>query len=129
MNNIFSSILLLISLMFSGCATLFGGGGHQHIYINGNTDKNMKAVVRYSDGSGIKHVSIPGKVLVDRKEQDIVIESTGNEFDTYIVASELNPYFVPNFLGSLFGFISTTVDSSSGAMWVYDEAVIVNEKY
>ncbi|MEA2017420.1 MAG: hypothetical protein U9N59_03135 [Campylobacterota bacterium] len=128
MNKIFFTGLLLINLMFSGCATLFGGGGQQNIYISGNTDKKMKATVKHSDGSGSQYLSIPGTVSINRKKQDVVIESADKEFDTYIVESEMNPYFVPNFLGSYFGFTSTTVDVASGAIWMYDEHVIVNEK-
>jgi len=127
MKKIFT-ISFFIVIIFNGCATLFGGGGQQAIYVSGNTDKNMKATVKYSDGSRSQYVTIPETIFVNRKQQDLIIESTDDEFDTYIVASELNPYFVPNFLGSIFGFTSTAIDLQNGAMWSYDESVIVNEQ-
>ena len=127
-NKIFLITVLLLSITFSGCATLFGGGGQQTIHVSGNTDKKMKAVMKYSDGSDSRELLIPKKVYISRKKQDIIIESPDNKFDTYIVESKLNPYFVPNFLGSIFGLTSTTVDASSGAMWSYDNSVILNEK-
>lgn len=126
MKIIFISSLIVI--LFNGCATLFGGGGQQTINVSGNTDKKMKAIIKYSDGSHNQYVSIPSRVFVNRKKQDLIIESTENEFDTYIVASELNPAFVPNFLGGIFGFTSTAIDAQTGAMWHYDDSVIVNEK-
>jgi hypothetical protein len=105
------------TVFFSGCATLLGGGGAQSISIN--SDKPLKASLKYTDGTGIQYFTTPATVRVDRRSKDIVIESKDDKFNPYTVKSELNPWFFGNIIFG--GVLGSTTDSISGAAWRYDE--------
>ena len=125
--------VLLAALIFSGCATLLGGGGQQIISVNSDSEHPMKATLSYEDGSSLQHISIPGTTIVQRKAKDIKIVSKDNEFQPVTVDNNLNAAFVANILGFGFFPLSSTTDAASGAMWKYDEIVTVhtskNEQY
>jgi len=115
---------LVSAVMFSGCATILGGGSKQTISINSTS--NMKATMKYSDGSGVQHFNTPATLNVDRKSKDIVLTSDNDEFQTTNVKSNINPWFFGNIIFG--GLIGSTTDSVGGAAWKYDEVVNVAKK-
>lgn len=116
-------------IMFSGCATLFGGGGKQTISINSDSTKRMKAVVSYTDNSSPQYLAIPGTVTVKRTNKDIIVKSQNKDFKPIKIKKNINGWFWANILGAPAGTLfSSTTDYASGAMWKYDEAVTVHEK-
>ena len=119
--------LSIVSIMlFSGCASILGGGTKQTVSISRDSNKRMKAVVTYSDGSKPQYLTIPGTITMVRANKDLKIESKEQEFQPVIIEKELNPFFWGNILfGYTFPVFSTT-DAVSGAMWKYDEAVILH---
>lgn len=128
MNKKILIVLPLVgAFMFSGCATLFGGGGKQTVSVN--SDKPMKATIAYADGSTPQYITTPATVSVERKNQDLKISSEANEFETKTVEKSVNGWFWVNILGAPAGtFLSSTTDAASGAMWKYDETVNISAK-
>jgi len=59
--------------MFSGCATILGGGNSQTVSINSN--KPVKGVMKYADGKGTQYFTAPATLNVDRRSKDIVLTS------------------------------------------------------
>ncbi|WP_419673206.1 hypothetical protein [Aliarcobacter butzleri] len=71
---------ILGAIMFSGCATILGGGNQQTISIN--SDKPMKGKLVYEDGKGEQYFTTPATVNVDRRSKDIILSSDNDEFST-----------------------------------------------
>jgi hypothetical protein len=61
------SSIVAASVMFSGCATILGGGTTQTISINSSS--NMKGTMKYSDGSGTQYFTTPATLIVNRKSK------------------------------------------------------------
>jgi hypothetical protein len=126
--NMKKSLLIAIPLvsmvMFSGCATILGGGNTQTVSLN--SSKPMKGTMTYEDGKGLQHFTTPTTLTVERRSKDIILESKDNEFDKTTVKSEMNPWLLGNIIFG--GFIGSTTDSVGGAAWKYDETVNLSEK-
>ena len=120
---------LVSVVMFSGCATLFGGGGKQTISVSSDSDKRMKAVISYADGSSPQYLTVPGTVTIKRTNKNIIVKSKNNDFEQTTIKKDVNGWFWANILGLPYGTVlSSTTDYASGAMWTYDEAITVHEK-
>ena len=116
--------VLAITAFMSGCASIIKGN-NQNVNISTSNGKQAEAIV--STASGQQTVTLPTSVSVKTDNKDIVVtvkESNCNNSSTAVVPSRLHPWFWGNIItGGLFG---STTDSVSGAMWRYDESVIVN---
>lgn len=121
-NKVILMSLLAASVMFSGCATLLGGGGSQTININSN--KPAKGSLSYTDGEGVQYFTAPATLNVDRRNKDILIKSDDDKFHATTVKSNINPWFWGNIV--LGGLIGSTTDSISGAAWKYQETVTIS---
>lgn len=122
--NIYIAISLASVMIFSGCATILGGGTKQTISIN--SDKPMKGTMTYADGSGVQNFTTPATLNVERKTDDIKLASVNGEFDDVQIKSDLNPWFLGNLIFG--GLPGSTTDSVGGAAWKYDETVNLNTK-
>jgi hypothetical protein len=118
------AISLASAVLFSGCATILGGGNKQTISIN--SSKPMKGTMTYSDGSGMQHFTTPATLNVERKNKEIKLASNDEEFDTANLKNEINPWFWGNIIFG--GLIGSTTDSVGGAAWKYDETINLSEK-
>lgn len=112
------------AIMFSGCATILGGGNQQNISIN--SDKPMKGKLVYADGKGEQYFTTPATVKVDRRNQDIILSSENEEFDTKTQEPNMNGWFWGNIL--IGGLLGSTTDMAGGAAWKYDETVNLSSK-
>jgi len=113
------------TIMFSGCATLFGGGGQQSITINSSTP--MEGKLTYADGKGIqKNFTTPTTIIVERRSKDLKITSKNNDFEPVTVEKRMNSWVWGDILAT--SPLSTTTDAVSGAMWEYDENINLTEK-
>jgi len=117
---------LVSAFLFSGCATLIGGGAKQTLSISSDSSKRMKAIIKYSDGSSPQYLAIPGTVIIKRQNKSLIVESVNHDFQSQIIQQEFNQLFWLNFFGSYGGPFSSTTDYISGAIWQYDEAIIVH---
>ncbi|MDD5371794.1 MAG: hypothetical protein PHO62_00025 [Sulfurimonas sp.] len=111
-------------IMFSGCATILGGGNQQTISVN--SSKPLKGEMKYSDGSGLQHFTSPATLSIERRSKDIVLTSSNGEFDSTTVKSDMNPWLLGNIIFG--GVIGSTTDSVGGAAWKYQEVVNLPEK-
>ena len=106
-------------VMFSGCATILGGGNSQTVSINSN--KPVKGTMEYADGKGKQYFTSPATLTVDRRSKDIILTSKDGNFQKTTVKSEINPWFLGNIIFG--GLIGSTTDSVGGAAWKYDDSV------
>jgi len=112
------------SVLFTGCATILGGGNNQTISINSSVP--MKGEMAYSDGTGTQYFTTPATLSVERKSKDVTLKSRNEEFTNKTVKADMNPWFLGNIIfGGLFG---STTDMAGGAAWKYDETVNLSEK-
>lgn len=119
------AIPLASTIVFSGCATLFGGGGQQSITIN--SSKPVEGKLTYDDGKGMqKNFTTPATIIVDRRNQNIKLTSKNSDFEPTTVEKKMNSWVWGDILAT--SPISTTTDAVSGAMWEYDETVELIEK-
>lgn len=115
---------ILSAIIFSGCATILGGGNQQTISIN--SDKPMKGKLVYADGKSEQYFTTPTTVNVDRRSQDIILSSENDEFSTKTQKSNMNGWFFGNIL--IGGLLGSTTDIVGGAAWKYDETVNLSSK-
>ncbi|RXJ96670.1 hypothetical protein CRU94_00725 [Arcobacter sp. AHV-9/2010] len=119
-NSKYVLVATLSSFIFSGCATLFGGGGDQVIYID--SDKPYKGKIYHIDQPFLSQdFTSPATVYVERRNKDIVIKSENGDFEEQIVNKKMNNWVWLDILAT--SPLSTTVDLVTGAAWKYDERV------
>lgn len=117
-------VTLIVAIVFSGCATLFGGGQKQTISIN--SDKPMKATLSYEDGSSPQYFTTPATLSVERKSKKVKIVSNNDEFEAVEIDNKVNGWFWVNILGAPGGtVISSITDAGTGSMWKYEDAITV----
>jgi len=90
---------LVSAIMFSGCATIFGGGGKQTISIKSN--KPLKASIGYSSDDNktateMQSFTTPANITIVRENKNLLIQSEDGEFKPVVVEKELNPWFWGN---------------------------------
>lgn len=122
--KILIALPLISAMLFSGCATILGGGNSQTVSIN--SSKQMKGTMKYEDGEGEQHFTTPATLSVERRSVDIILESKDEEFNQTTIESKMNPWFLGNIIFG--GLIGSTTDSVGGAAWKYDETVNISEK-
>ena len=118
------AIIILTSATLSGCASIMEGKS-QNINITTSNGQNVEATV-YTK-AGIQEVRLPHHFAVQKDSQDITVnvkEGRCNKETTTVVKSRLEPWFWGNILSG--GIIGSTTDSLTGAMWQYDDTVVVN---
>lgn len=115
---------IISTIIFTGCATILGGGNSQTISVN--SDKPMKGKIAYADGTGEQYFTTPATLNVERRSKDIIVSSNENEFQTTTQKSKMNNWFWGNIIFG--GLIGSTTDMAGGAAWKYDETVNVHAK-
>ena len=130
-----------IGIMMTGCATLFGGGANQAINIksdkemvvdiykvesiNKNVDEENKRKPKEPELVH-QNVTIPSSINVQRGNNDLLLKATNENCKEQRVEKKLNPWFWGDVVAT--SLLSTTVDAITGAMWEYDDNVIVECK-
>lgn len=121
------ALFTTVAIFFlSSCATV-SKGTTQTLNIMTTANKRTKATVTSSNGA--VSVLLPQAVSVRKSSKDLIITVEESECVpplTIITASHITPWFWGNVFGGLSGFLSSTTDSASGAMWEYDDNILVN---
>ena len=120
---------LIGAVMFSGCATLFGGGGKQQVMINSSKPMNVSLGYLSDDNKtaiNSQKVTTPATVTMVRDSKDLLLTSDDNEFEPIVVEYNMNPWVWGDILAT--SPLSTTVDAITGAMWKYDDNITIPEK-
>ena len=122
-----SFLLVCVLLSLSSCATLFSGKS-QSINLM-PSDSHEESEVEISNGKIVQSVKIPTMVIVPRSNNNLVIkvkENTCYKSSQTIHESRINLFTLLNVFGSWFSTSSTSTDSVSGALWAYDNSIMVN---
>ena len=119
-----TAIILLTSAALSGCASIIKGGS-QDIDITTNNGQSVNATIFTK--SGIQETNIPQTIAVQKDSQDITItvkEGRCNRESVTIAKSHIQPWFWGNMITG--GILGSATDSLTGAMWQYDNTIVVN---
>lgn len=111
--------------MLSGCASIIKGKTKD---INVLTSTGEEVVVDVVSASGTQTVRIPGVVNVKRDNRPVTImvkNSTYIRPSTTVVSEKVELWTFGNLIVGAFGLFGTTTDASTGAMWDYDDSVVV----
>lgn len=116
------SLVVASAILFSGCATLFGGGSNQNINIMSKKE-TVVDIYKVDEKEKIKihsNVKVPSTINVNRSNDNILIKPIeDSECNEYVVEKKTNGWFFGDVLA--LSLLSTTVDAVTGAMWEYDE--------
>lgn len=119
-------MLTLIAIaLLPGCATVIKGKTKD---INILTNTGEEAEVNVVSASGVQTVTIPSVVNVKKDNRPITITVKGTKCHratTTIVPEKVELWTIANVFMYVFGFTGTTVDASTGAMWDYDDSIVV----
>lgn len=115
MNKLHLMGVLSATLIFSGCATIVGGGNAQEV-----------AFTSYPEGAKVKVdgrevcKATPCKVSIERKQSAavVIVEKDGYQAVTREISSTINPWVIGNII--LGGPIGTTTDAISGSTFKYE---------
>ena len=111
--------------MLSGCASLINGKNKD---INILTSTGEEVEVDVVSASGTQTVTIPTVVNVKRDNRAITIlvkDTEKTRASTTMVSEKIGLWTFLNILFGSFGLTGTTTDASTGAMWDYDDSVVV----
>lgn len=114
--SIFSVILL------SGCATMFHGGTQTVRIVSSNGEA---ANIELTNEEGTKQLTLPTTVALKKGKGDVFIKVKENQChrsSTRSYQERMDLVFLANY----FNFsIGSTTDSITGAMWHYDDNMVV----
>ena len=116
-------IALIACSVLSGCASIVKG---KYKNVNIMTATGEEAEVNIVSASGVHTLMVPTVTTIRRDNQDITItvkENACNNSSTSIVSSKIEPWFLGNIISG--GIWGSTTDALTGAMWTYDDNVVV----
>lgn len=122
--------LILISalsgaVLFSGCATMFGGGGMQNITLE--SDEPLSGKIAYEDGKGLEQkFTTPATLTIERRKQDLIVTSNDGSFEDKTIKRSMNGWVWGDIIAT--SPLSTTVDMVTGAAWKYDDVVKIDKQ-
>ena len=111
------SIVLVLSL--SGCATMFGGGPQQNVYIKAD-QKAATFLVKDQLGNIVFEGKDPGMLTLPKKyTYTVEVSMDGYAKQTVTISQGINGWFWGNlcFAGGLVGLVGLGVDFLTGNMW------------
>jgi hypothetical protein len=109
-------------LMLSSCATMFSGTTKNVNVMTSNGD-NVQADIMSKNG--MQTVTLPSVIAVDKGNTPITIsvkEDSCHRRSTYVAENHVDMFFFANVFNY---FTGTTTDIPNGAMWTYDDNVVV----
>ena len=118
-------LILMIVAILPGCATIIKGKTKD---INILTNTGEEAEINIFSASGTQTVVVPAVVNVKRDNRPITITVKGNKCTrttTTVVQEKVELWTLGNIPLYIFGLTGTTVDASTGAMWDYDDSIVV----
>lgn len=138
-NILLAGSILAASFLFTGCATLFGGGSSQTINVQSpktttvdmykiKTEKNedtgeIKETERILINSNLQ---VPSTINVNRDSKDVLIKPKDESCKEIKAEGSMNNWVWGDIIAT--SLLSTTVDAVTGAMWEYDENVTLECK-
>jgi len=120
-----SSLLMLV--IISSCGTIFAGRTKSVNIIP--SDSKFTSEVEVMDGGIVKTTKLPAFMIVSRSRQSLIInvkEDGCYKSSQSAFSSKLNLFTLLNVFGGLWSTSSTSTDGAAGALWSYDDNLIVN---
>ena len=120
---------LVSAIMFSGCATILGGGGKQKITVISSNPMNVRMGYASNDNktsTDAQSFTTPATITMVRENKNLLLTSDNNEFEPVIIEKKLNPWFWGDVI--MTSLVSTTTDVVTGAIWKYDDNIIIPKK-
>lgn len=118
-------VALLVCSMLSGCASVVKGRNKN---VNIMTSTGEEVEVNVVSSSGMQSIVVPSVVSLKRDNQDITItvkETSCLRSSTSITSGKIEPWFFGNILFLGYGLFGSTTDAVTGAMWTYDDNIVV----
>ncbi len=136
---VLSSGIVLSAFLFTGCATLFGGGSTQTINVQSSktttvdmykikTEKNQETgQIKETERTLVNsNVQVPASINVNRDSKDVLIKPKNGDCKEVTATGSMNNWFLGDVLA--LSLVSTTTDAVTGAMWKYDDNVTLDCK-
>lgn len=108
--------------LLSSCATMFSGTTKNINMMTSNGDSVKADIV---SRNGVQTVTLPSVVSIKKSNSDLSIqvkEDACHRASTHIADKHLDIFFMGNAFNY---FTGTTTDIPNGAMWTYDDNVVV----
>ena len=134
-----SLVVASTSILFTGCATLFGGGSTQTINVQSSktttvdmykikTEKNQETgQIKETERTLVNsNVQVPASINVNRDSKDVLIKPKNGDCKEVTATGSMNNWFLGDVLA--LSLVSTTTDAVTGAMWKYDDNVTLDCK-
>jgi hypothetical protein len=121
------SLVIFLALVLTSCATIFSSKTQNISLIPTNSSEPVE--VEVSNGKIMQNTKIPSTIFVPRANQNLIIkvkESSCYKTSSSVHESRLNFVTLLNIFGGWFSTSSTTTDSATGALWSYDDNIMVN---
>lgn len=111
-------------MLLSGCATIVAGSTQT---VNMMTSSGKPANATVTSANGTFSVILPQAVTVKKTSESLIVNVTESDCvlpSTTMIVPRQQPWFWGNIVFG--GLIGSTTDSASGAMWEYDDNILVN---
>lgn len=134
-----TSSIVGASILFTGCATLFGGGSTQTINVQSSktttvdmykikTEKNQETgEIKETERTLINsNLQVPASINVNRDSKDVLIKPKDDNCKEVTATGSMNNWVWGDIIAT--SLVSTTTDAVTGAMWKYDDNVTLDCK-
>ena len=131
--------ILAASMLFTGCATLFGGGGTQQrneqssktttvdMYKIKTEKKQETGEIKETERVLVNsNLQVPASINVNRDSKDVLIKPKDDNCKEVTATGSMNNWVWGDIIAT--SLLSTTVDAVTGAMWKYDDNVTLDCK-
>jgi uncharacterized protein YceK len=119
--------VLLLMAALPGCASIIDGSSQQ-INIQPSTTAHGRVDAEDISRAGTQTVRLPAVITVKRSSKDIIVKVNEDDNPCFeetraVIPSSFNFVVLANIITG--GTLGSTTDGLTGAMWQYDDAVIV----
>ena len=117
-------VFLLLPILLTSCATLFSGTSKIVNIIPSDSDTD-KVSIEIRNGELVQNTTIPSVTTLKTKNQPVIITVKDKCYrqTTTVSNARINPIFLGNII--IGGITGTTTDAISGALWTYDDTIVV----
>jgi len=111
----YSALALLIGALFTGCATLFGGGPQQKVTVSSDQPK-AHFLIKDKNGQVAFDGTDPGELTLSKNTTySVEVTLDGYAKQTVTIGQGINGWFWGNLcIGGVLGFV---IDWATGSMW------------
>lgn len=122
-------IILVCSIVTSGCASIYNAGGQTILARSGDNKENI--AVEITTPSGAYTAKLPTTIVAESAHSGVQIRVTDKCYDNSLtnVNTSVTPSFWGNFLTLYLFPVGMLIDGATGKMWKYDNNTLVHTTY